>query len=69
MKHCKACDRDLPEEAFYLEPKRPGGLSGQCKECKRARMRRHWKESYYPAHREELIAAVLTRRKAQKPSP
>lgn len=67
MKYCPVCKTDKSEGEFYLEPKRPGGLSSNCKECKNERSRRHWKERYYPAHREELIQKVIARREQKTP--
>lgn len=65
-KRCPGCDADRPTGEFYAEPGRPGGLSGLCKECKRAQNRRYWKEDYYPAHKERQIAAVVARRREKK---
>lgn len=70
-KKCPGCGiwKRLDDENFYVEPQRPGGYSATCKECKRERNRRYWKETYYPAHREEQKAAVTRRRKDKAQGP
>lgn len=66
MKHCPACKTDKDESAFYAEPGRPGGRSSTCKDCKRASNARYWRETYYPAHRQEQKDAVVKRRRDLK---
>ncbi len=67
MKYCPGCKLDRPEGEFYPEPKRRGGgLSSECKDCRRGRMRRYWRDVYYPAHREAQIAAVQERRRERR---
>ena len=66
MKYCPCCKEDKPDSDFYTETKRYDGLSSNCKDCKKERNRQHWKERYYPAHREDHIENVNRRRKEKK---
>ena len=69
MKHCPNCKRDLAEDEFYSEPKRPGGLSSNCKECKRERSQRN-SAAWYAANKPRHIAYVAEarrKRRAQNP--
>lgn len=33
MKVCSKCGRELPDEAFYIDPRKEGRLRSPCKEC------------------------------------
>jgi hypothetical protein len=58
MKHCPACERDLPLTEFNKSSARRDGLFYICRDCNKRKAR-----AYYASNREHHIRVIVARRK------